>query len=580
MAKLESIKIENIKGILSKSFDLQLFPNKPSILVAPNGFGKSSLACAFKSLNNSRIDLAENNHYQKNLTKKPELTVRYDGADYKATDVVNAISSIFDISVINSHVVPDARKRKIGGFTSVSTSLKVSSVILIDRIPEKISFSYKHADMKATFGANGKILPAASGLLSDLGFIGLIDRGIDFSDFSKVRIYKNLIASIITSIDLLSGTAAQIKAAINADLLVQLRTIGPLNVLASLVSGFEDCSEVDSYLYAWQIATESQTSNFKNAMKYQLYLGEKKFFDELLYSADTTRHKIATKEEKVNATKKQLVVNFPGADDMSNGQRDILSFIAQIQRSLKKLTKQNAILVIDEIFDYLDDANLVAFQYYVTQVIDEFKGQGRSIFPLLLTHLDPRCFKHFCFSKHRLQIRYINRDGLSAASVFLKLVKNRTDPTIEGDLSKHHFHYHPQDKDLEADFTRLTLRKVWGKSRSFYSVVYKEADRYLKGDSYDPIAMLFAVRIKIEELAFSRLSNAVQETDFLDNHNGTSNKLDFCESVGIQIPETHYLLGLIYNDNLHWSPQRDYETPLLSKLDNFTIRKMIAEVFA
>jgi len=43
MNKLESIKIENIKGIGNKQFMVNLFPNKPSIFVAPNGFGKSYL---------------------------------------------------------------------------------------------------------------------------------------------------------------------------------------------------------------------------------------------------------------------------------------------------------------------------------------------------------------------------------------------------------------------------------------------------------------------------------------------------------------------------------------------------------
>lgn len=580
MAKLETIEIKNIKGISDKLFDLQLFPNKPSILVAPNGFGKSSIACAFKSLNNARIDLADSNHFNKDTTKKPELAVQYDGTKYVATDSSNDISGIFDVSVINSHVVPDAKKRKIGGFTSVSTSLKVSSVVLIDRIPEKKGLSYKYADMKAAFGASGKALPNASSLISDQGFISLIDREVDFSEFTKRRGYINPIGPLVNVINSYNGTATEIQASIAANLLDDLRAIAPLKSLSDLIQESNGYTEVEAYLLAWQIVTESQTADFKAAIQYQLYFGEKKFFDELIASADTTRHKIKTKEEKVGGNRKQLVVNFPSADDMSNGQRDILSFIAQIQRSLKKLKKQNCILVIDEIFDYLDDANLVAFQYYVTQVIDGFKKQGRNIFPLLLTHLDPACFKHFCFNKHRLQINHLNRNAAAASSIFLNIVKNRADPAIEDDLSKYHFHYHPVEKDLEADFMRLTMRKAWGKSHSFYSVVYTEANNYLKGTAYDAIAVLFAVRVKIEELSYARLISPGQQVEFLDNQHGTSNKLDYCESVGISIPETHYLLGLIYNDNLHWNMHRDYETPLLAKLENFTIKKMIAEVFA
>jgi len=43
---LKVIEIENIKGISHKRFQLDILPNKPSLLVAPNGFGKSSIAVA------------------------------------------------------------------------------------------------------------------------------------------------------------------------------------------------------------------------------------------------------------------------------------------------------------------------------------------------------------------------------------------------------------------------------------------------------------------------------------------------------------------------------------------------------
>lgn len=40
-----------------------------------------------------------------------------------------------------------------------------------------------------------------------------------------------------------------------------------------------------------------------------------------------------------------------------------------------ELTKLDNILIIDEVFDYLDDANLMAVQYYITQMIKEFKDK-------------------------------------------------------------------------------------------------------------------------------------------------------------------------------------------------------------
>lgn len=49
---LKIIEIENIKGIGHKRFALDIWPNKPSLLVAPNGFGKSSFLILWKNRSN------------------------------------------------------------------------------------------------------------------------------------------------------------------------------------------------------------------------------------------------------------------------------------------------------------------------------------------------------------------------------------------------------------------------------------------------------------------------------------------------------------------------------------------------
>ena len=54
---IKSIGIENVRGIKSTTFSLDIIPNKPSLLVAPNGFGKSSLAAAFAALKTKRMEL-------------------------------------------------------------------------------------------------------------------------------------------------------------------------------------------------------------------------------------------------------------------------------------------------------------------------------------------------------------------------------------------------------------------------------------------------------------------------------------------------------------------------------------------
>ena len=62
---LKVIEIENIKGIGHKRFALDIWPNKPSLLVAPNGFGKSSFAVAINEMGciaNCRVHAALARH--------------------------------------------------------------------------------------------------------------------------------------------------------------------------------------------------------------------------------------------------------------------------------------------------------------------------------------------------------------------------------------------------------------------------------------------------------------------------------------------------------------------------------------
>ncbi len=158
----------------------------------------------------------------------------------------------------------------------------------------------------------------------------------------------------------------------------------------------------------------------------------------------------------------------------------------------------------------------------------------------------------------------------------MNVVKNRKDPAIENDLSKYFFHYHSTEKDLRDDFERLSMPKSWGKSFSFHANSEIELNNYLDGKKYDPIGVLFAIRVKVEKFAFNSL--AADDRDvFLSTHK-TRSKLEFCEEKGVAIPEIYFLLGLIYNDDLHWRNNRDYITPLVSKLENMTIRTMIGEL--
>ena len=126
---LRVIEIENIKGIQHKRFELDIQPNKPSILVAPNGFGKSSLATAFNSMNNRRINLSEDDFHAEDETLAPRIYIEYERPDnssaiLEATATTNTISSELDYFVINNQTKPKGNASTFGGFANARASLQ------------------------------------------------------------------------------------------------------------------------------------------------------------------------------------------------------------------------------------------------------------------------------------------------------------------------------------------------------------------------------------------------------------------------------------------------------------------------
>lgn len=61
---IASITIRNIRGLENHTFQLNMLHNKPSLLAAPNGSGKSSFAIAFQSLVGNKFKLDRENIYK------------------------------------------------------------------------------------------------------------------------------------------------------------------------------------------------------------------------------------------------------------------------------------------------------------------------------------------------------------------------------------------------------------------------------------------------------------------------------------------------------------------------------------
>ncbi len=573
---IDRIEVTNIKGISNREIKERIYPNKPIILVAPNGFGKSSLAAGFASLKPSKLELNEDLLHQGNAALLPKLIIDgsfEDGTTFSlvADGTSNGIGTSFDVHVMNSRLVPKAKTIKVPGGSFSTGSIDVQDFKLIKTIPPKPSLKYSLREAREKFGRNGKILPNISELVANFGVLAKIGE-IDVSKAKQVRVEER-VAGFIEHVNSLNGTAPAIAAAVDAARLQALKETTHLAEIASALNefGFQAGSEVALYCAAMQFADLllAEKATFKAAKKYQDYLDDRDFFVDVFRQFKATWKGIAPNEQDG-----ALCLNFPKANQISNGERDTLCLIASLLMAQRTLKKENGIILIDELFDYLDDANLVSCQYYLTKMAAAWKNSGRRLFPIIMTHLDPGFFRNFTFNKQ--QVVYLASSNRTRNGEVEKIISKREEATIKDKLAHHFLHYDPAPCDLSPEFAALDLNAAIGKSGDFYAHVDAQAAHYLGGRSYDPISVCCAVRVAIERKAYDSLDPALRQA-FLDTHK-TVEKLNYAQEQGVEIPEAFFLLGVIYNEALHFRKgSRDNVTPLFSKLDNLTIKGMIKE---
>lgn len=587
---IKSIKIENVRGISTSTFIFdtpEMFGNKFHLLVAPNGFGKSSFAGAFASLKPRSLKLPQALLHKDDEANKPKLEITYSvgGVEktVKADENCNDIAREFSVSVINSRLKPRAvAKTGFNQFAKPTASLIIEPVILVERVPKKPTKTFSTSDFKKDFGGNGKILPNIQQFLDDGPLLNRFLALPEISRFSQRRVWKQ-IDPVVAEINAQAGNASQLLDWVERNKLPGLQAIPELAAVASLLSESSSLNEVERFLVAYQLAKaySEDARTLNNHRDWRLYLSGKQRCKELLNSVISNPAWINVSIEE---TKGQLIAEFPIATRMSNGQRDLLSFIAQLMRAEFELVEEKAILIVDEVFDYLDECNLLAAQYYVSKFIDRFKSGGAQIFPLFLTHLNPEVFKHSILGLGKGEARkvhFLDKASDTSRRVGIAvMVQKRDESALRDYIGKHYFHYHPQDCDQTGLFRTHGLKETWGKSHDFYRYVFEEFRKYLSGASdADFVAACVAARIAIEKHAFDQLTPADQVRFTDEFAKGTVNKLDFVEqSCGTDVPEVHRLLGLLYNDMLHHKPNFDYISVVVSKMKNPAIRGMMSEL--
>ena len=240
--KIKTIEITNVKGIANINLDLDLIPNKPNILVAPNGFGKSSFSIAFQSLKSSKLELDEKNYYNGNDRNRPEIKLIVEDTVGQntliANDTTNSISGSFDIFVINSQLAAKATLLNIGGHPVAKSTMEITTSTLVTSIPGKVTFNYSLPTLKKAFGSNGKILSNITPILENGYLLSQIERNIDFKKFSQVK-FSQKIEKIKLEINQKMGTTDEIKTWIKDEKIDCFQEIGELNKLALLLSSYE-----------------------------------------------------------------------------------------------------------------------------------------------------------------------------------------------------------------------------------------------------------------------------------------------------------------------------------------------------
>ena len=577
MGLISNITIKNIKGFSDKdnSIDVDIKSGKINILVAPNGYGKSSITAAFKSLTNSRIKVEKKDIHKENEQLDSALSITEDTITYTADKNKNELANHFKVAVVNSRLVAKATGRNMGAFHSVQGHLGINDFEIIHKIPTNCTILYDPKNLKNDFGKNGKILPNISSLLRDNAFLSQLDDIYSDLDKQSANMRQKNIKGIIQIINKQNGTVENIKANFEEKSLSELNKDSSYRNIVELINRHKNIKGLELFLYFYQIqkiylSDKPMVKAKVQRAKYELF---KQSFDNNLAIIGKTWKNIHTMEHNGS-----LVIKMPNATNISYGQRDVLTLSIELLK-IKSEIKEGCklILIIDEVFDYLDPVNMTIVQYYFSQLVNEYEKRC-TLYLIIMTHLSPTFFNNYTFSPKRMNIIYLQKDYIQPNSNVKKLLSKRVEKTIADDVSKFLLHYNEGEINQRENFKQLRLAETWGEGTTFLEHLINEINKYLRKEAdYDPYSVCIALRIKIEKIVYEKLPTEDKKKEFIQTHK-TKAKLEFAENILGELPDIYFILGIIYNDAGHLKDENS-EKPVVYRLNNLIIQNMISEIF-
>ena len=577
MGLISKITVKNIKGFSDRdnSIDVDIKSGKINILVAPNGYGKSSITAAFKSLTKTKIKVEKEDIYKENEQLDSALSITEDTITYTADKNKNELANHFKVAVVNSRLVAKATSRNMGAFHSVQGHLGINDFEIIHKIPTNCTILYDPKSLKNDFGKNGKILPNISSLLRDNAFLSQLDDIYSDLDKQSAKMRQENINGIIQIINALNGTIENIKANFEEKSLSELNKDSSYRNIVELINRHKNIKGLELFLYFYQIqkiylSDKPMVKAKVQRAKYELF---KQSFDNNLAIIGKTWKNIHTMEHNGS-----LVIKMPNATNISYGQRDVLTLSIELLK-IKSEIKDGCklILIIDEVFDYLDPVNMTIVQYYFSQLVEEYR-QKCILYPIIMTHLSPAFFNNYTFSPKRMNIIYLQKDYIQPNANVKKLLSKRVEKTIADDVSKFLLHYNEGEINQRENFKQLRLAETWGEGTTFLEHLINEVNKYLRKEAdYDPYSVCIALRIKIEKRVYEKLPTEDKKKEFILTHK-TKAKLEFAENILRELPDIYFILGVIYNDAGHLKDENS-EKPVVYRLNNLIIQNMISEIF-
>lgn len=580
---ITNITITNVKGFgtTDNSIDVEIKEGKINLLIAPNGFGKSSISAAFNSLNENRMVVEKEDVHNGDKYLESSLSLVLDGTTYTADKDKNEIEAVIDSFVIKNRLISTASPQKFKGKLIANAKMEVKPIVIRTSFPEKCKLEYKYAEVAKAFGKNGrKVLVDLSSFLDSNNFADEFYKSYGLIENLDKGENKKNYKAIVNQINTIKGSRDKLVSSVNQAILdLLIKNVVFIKLVDQLDNFNPDKTDLGKFgfffqlLYLWLHKKE----NLKKMRARRDFEKTKSKFKNLLNSCDTTDGRVQLEE-----IKGQLVIKFPKGSSISNGQRDIITFIAQLMLFKSRMsTDKPSLLVIDEVFDYLDDANVVAAQYFLSTLLEQHKDK---LYVVLLSHLGPEKFRCYALKKYLWTccIKPVVAKSSESMKEYIRFRQSvkQTNQQAYDDLSHYYFHYAPdtETKDFTAyHHTKANLKRDWFKNLNLHKYLIEQLNKYLSnGNDYDPYAVCFALRLACEKNIFVQLSDA-QKKDFL-NTKMTRGKLQWAENEGVNIPFTYYLLGIIYNDADHLRDD-EKDRDCVYKLDNLAIRQMVRAMF-